>query len=145
MPLPAPFPLGAWSGSRNSLGSTPNNVQRRRGHWWTHWKARASCSGTLAPLVWIPAEASGTPAPGCQVGLHRQLVSATKDCVVDSDFKLIGLARRDRAVLEQMPLPWQTGGLGLSHPSSWGYLILGSGGQLSGCRGIARGTLCSAC
>jgi hypothetical protein len=33
----------------------------------------------------------------------------------------------------------------LSHPSSWGYLILGSGGQLSGCRGIARGTLCSAC
>jgi hypothetical protein len=33
----------------------------------------------------------------------------------------------------------------MSHPSSWGYLILGSGGQLSGCRGIARGTLCSAC
>jgi hypothetical protein len=33
----------------------------------------------------------------------------------------------------------------LSHPSSWGYLILGSGGQLSGCCGIARGTLCSAC
>jgi hypothetical protein len=33
----------------------------------------------------------------------------------------------------------------VSHPSSWGYLILGSGGQLSGCCGIARGTLCSAC
>jgi hypothetical protein len=32
-----------------------------------------------------------------------------------------------------------------SHPSSWGYLILGSGGQLSGSRGIARGTWCSAC
>jgi hypothetical protein len=26
----------------------------------------------------------------------------------------------------------------LSHPSSWGYLILGSGGQLSSCRGIVR-------
>jgi hypothetical protein len=33
----------------------------------------------------------------------------------------------------------------MSHPSSWGYLILGSDGQLSGSRGIARGTLCSAC
>jgi hypothetical protein len=33
----------------------------------------------------------------------------------------------------------------LSRPSLWGYLILGSGRQLSGCCGIARGTLCGAC
>jgi hypothetical protein len=35
----------------------------------------------------------------------------------------------------------------VSHPSSesWGYLILGSGRQLSGCRGIARSTLFNAC
>jgi hypothetical protein len=33
----------------------------------------------------------------------------------------------------------------VSHPSLWGYLILGSGGQFSGSRGIARDTWCSAC
>jgi hypothetical protein len=33
----------------------------------------------------------------------------------------------------------------LSRPFLRGYLILGRGGQLTGCRGIARGTLCSAC
>jgi hypothetical protein len=45
-----------------------------------------------------------------------------------------------------LELRWRpVGKITVSHPSSWGYLILGSGGQLSGCRGIARGTLCSAC
>jgi hypothetical protein len=118
IPLPASLPLVAQSGSHNLLGSTPSNVQRRCGCWWTHLTISRFLLRNTGSHQTDPCSCKWHTCSGLPSGTPSPMVSTTEDRMVDSAFKLRPTGRgRDGAVLEQMTLPRQHGGLGLRHNS----------------------------